>query len=175
MLRYKDEGLIKGINMARISKLLTDEVVCIAESGLAKLGKSGHCAIKLRAVIAAHKHGITEVARIFNITKASLISWIKHVKNGSLELLRVQEGRGPKRRLTEEHKQLIAEWVKSDPQVTIDKIRLRLKEEAGLEIGRSTVHRAMKALNFSYITPRPKHYKQKTNPEEAKKKSSTAD
>ena len=162
--------------MARISKLLTPEVVAVAESNLAKLGRSGSVAIKLRAISAAHRYGITSVAKIFNTTKATLISWIKHVKDGSVDLLEVQEGRGPKSILTEDHRKIIAQWMTADSQITIDQVKQKLLIETGINVGRSTVHRAMKTLDFSYITPRPKHYKQSPDAlPEAKKKSIRAD
>lgn len=162
--------------MARISKLLTPEVVAVAESNLARLGRSGSVAIKLRAICAADKYGITTVAKIFNTTKATLISWIKHVRDGSVDLLAVQEGRGPKSILTESHRKMIAKWMKANSQITIDQVKQKLLIETDINVGRSTIHRAMKELDFSYITPRPKHYKQAPDSlPEAKKKSVRAD
>ena len=161
--------------MGRTSKLLTQEVVDLAESNLEKLGRSGAVAIKLRAITSAHKHGITAVAKAFDTTKTTLISWIKHVKNESLDLLTVQEGRGRESILNDDHKAAIKQWMICDSQITIDKIKQRIMSEFGVDVGRSTVHRTMKALDFSYITPRPKHYKQAPNAlPEAKKKSSRA-
>ena len=40
---------------------------------------------------------------------------------------------------------------------------------------KSTVHRIMKKLDFSYITPRPKHYKQDPNDASEFKKKSTGE
>ena len=79
--------------MSRTSKLLTKETVEIAESNLLRLGKAGAVAVKLRAIISANKYGITTESKCFGITKSTLISWIKHVKNESLELLNVQKGK----------------------------------------------------------------------------------
>jgi len=165
-----------ALYMGRTTKLLTEEVVALSESNLQKLGKSGAVAIKLRAIVSAHKHGITFVAKAFGTTKTTLISWIKHVKNGSLDLLSVQEGRGRVSALTDKHKDIIKGWMTGDPQITIDKVRLKISSELKINVGRSTVHRVMKALNFSYITPRPKHHKQDpVITAEIKKKSSRAD
>jgi transposase len=161
--------------MARTTKLLTEEVVALSKSNLQKLGKRGGVAIKLRAIISAHKLGITKAAEAFDITKASIISWIKHVKEGSFELLSVQEGRGRVSKITDKHKTIIKGWLINDPQLTIDKVRLRIISELGIEAGRSSVHRAMKALDFSYITPRPRHHKQDAAiTTEIKKKSNRA-
>lgn len=163
-------------DMARTSKLLSEQVVAFAESTLDKLGKTGVVAIKLRAVTSAHKHGITAVANIFGTTKATLISWIKHVKSESLELLKVQEGRGRGSVLNASHKEMIKQWMSEDSQITIDKVRAKIIQETGISVGRSTVHRAMKQSGFSYITPRPKHYKQDSDSfSESKKKSNNED
>ena len=55
----------------------------------------------------------------------------------------------------------------------VDKIHQKLKTYFNLNVSRSTTHRAMKEVGFSYITPRKSHYKQdKKAAEEFKKKSS---
>jgi hypothetical protein len=54
--------------MARTSKLLTKEIVAFAESNLKHMAQYGAIAIKLKAIIAADKHGITQVAKIFDTT-----------------------------------------------------------------------------------------------------------
>lgn len=162
--------------MARKSQLLTEKVVETAKKSLKKLGKEGLIAIKLRAILSAYEHGITQTCKVFQITKTTLTSWIKHIKNESIEKLKVQKGRGPKSRISAEYKQSIQSWIQSDPQLTIDQIRRKLKDELGLDVGRSTVHRATQSLNFAYITPRPQHYKQDTEKlPEAKKKSKNND
>lgn len=161
--------------MARTSKLLTQEVVMAAKSELEKLGKNGAAAIKLRAIISANKYGVTFIAKAFGTTKASLISWIKHVKADSLERLNVQAGRGRKSLLTKANLEIIKQWITTDSQLTIDKLKQKIMKEMNIDIGRSTVHNIMQKLSFSYITPRPRHYKQDPNAvAESKKKSNRA-
>lgn len=158
--------------MARTSKLLTKEVVDFAKSALEKLGRSGAVAIKLRAIISANKHGITAIAKAFGTTKATMISWIKHVKDESLELLSVQEGRGRKFLLTNDQRDIVKQWVTEDSQITVDRLKQKILTEMNVKIGRSSVHRLMKDLKFSYITPRPRHYKQDPEAFAATKKKS---
>lgn len=146
--------------MAGISRKITDEVVKIAQNRLKKLGKDKYVAAKLQAVISAKKHGITKVAEVFNISRPTLFSWIKHVKEGHVERLNIAPGRGRKRKLTPEQVFTIKEWLKENSQLTIDQIKLRICKEFNVLISRSTTHRIMQSLNFSYITPRPKHHKQ---------------
>jgi len=157
--------------MARRSKLLTPEVVKQARLGLSSLGHQRKIALKLKAIIAAQKHGLTTVADIFGTTKATLLSWIKRLEE-SVEHLNVQSGRGRKSLLTPEEEATIKDWLSQDSQLTIDHLKLRIEQRLGKCLGRSTVHRLIKKLSFSYITPRPKHYKQDAKIlEEAKKKS----
>lgn len=159
--------------MAKKSKLLTKQVVEFANGKLEEIGRSGAVAIKLRAISSAYINGINVVAKVFGITKATLISWIKHAATGSVDLLTVQAGRGRKKVLTDIHKEAIAKWMSLDSQITIEEIKHKLKSCMGITCHRSTVHRAMQEVGFSYITPRPKHYKQSSvDLVEAKKKSS---
>jgi transposase len=157
--------------MARRSKLLTPEIIQQAQLGLEILGKNAAIALKLKAIIAAQKHGLTAVAEVFGITKASLISWIKRLDK-SLEQLNVQAGRGRKSLLNSDEEATVKTWLTQDSQLTIDHLKLRIEQDLGKVLGRTTVHRLIKKLSFSYITPRPRHYKQDLKTlEEAKKKS----
>ncbi|OAM06106.1 MAG: hypothetical protein TV41_04395 [Wolbachia endosymbiont of Dactylopius coccus] len=66
----------------------------------------------------------------------------------------------------------IERWIEENPNITIKEAKIRILEEFGLNMGKSTVHREMQKMKFSYITPRPVHYKQdKESQEEFKKKS----
>ncbi len=161
--------------MSRTSKLLTPEVVRKAESGLAIIGKKGGVAIKLMAIISAKKNGITNVANVFGTTKATLIAWIKKLDE-SIEELSVQAGRGRKRLLSPEEEVVIKGWIGQDSHLTLDHLKIKIQDEFGVCMGRTTVHRLMKRLRFSYITPRPRHHKQDPKTfEESQKKSHSAD
>lgn len=162
--------------MARPTKLLTEEVVLKAKNGLEKMGQTGGVAIKLRIVIAASEHGITEVCRIMKVTKKSVIEWIKALRDGGVQALTVKPGRGRKPLLSLEQEQVVKEWVENDSQITIPLLQHRLKQEFGITMARGTTHNLLKRLKYSYITPRPIHHKKSSeNEEETKKKSSKKD
>ncbi|HQS83336.1 MAG: hypothetical protein B7Y25_00340 [Alphaproteobacteria bacterium 16-39-46] len=116
-------------------------------------------ALKLKAIISAKQHGLTTVADVFGTTKATLISWIKRMDE-SLDQLNVQPGRGRKSLLSIEEETMVKEWLSQNSQLTIDRLKIKIEEEMGKCLGRSTIHRLMKKLSFSSITPRPRHYKQ---------------
>ena len=143
--------------MARVSNLLSDDVVTACNVGLKKLGKVGVVAGRLQIILAAKKHGINEVCRVHNISRTTLTDWIRRLKNGTIEDLQNK----PKRpqSLLMPHEGTIREWIEQDPNITIKKLIIITGERLGIFVGQTTMRRIVKKLNFSYITPRPSHYK----------------
>ena len=146
--------------MASFSKLLDDQVVEKAKNQLKEIGKTALMSRKLEAVISAHKHGISQVAKVYDITRATLTSWIKHIKNDAMEKLNAPPERKKRNKLNDSQRQIILEWIKADSQLTIKAIRIKIAESFNIILGKSTVHREIKKLNYSYIKPRPQHFKQ---------------
>lgn len=158
--------------MRKKSKLLTTDVVELASDELKKLGSYGYISKKLCAVIASSKHGITNVAKIYDISKVTLISWIKHVRCGNLSKLAAPPERKRKTKLSNAQMEDIKSLIEADPDITIKALRIKIENLYGIILGASTVHRIITKLKFSYITPRPSHYKKdEVALEEFKKKS----
>ncbi len=160
--------------MTQTSKLLSDELLSKAEEGLKKLGKYGVIASRLQIIIAAKKHGITQVCNVHGISRTTLTDWIKRLKKaGNIQAL-ANQPKKPKSPLNQ-HLLTIRKWIEQDSNLTAKEITIRIEEKLGLVVSTSSIYRLMKKLNLSYITPRPKHYKQKAeSAEEFKKKSSRA-
>jgi transposase len=158
--------------MPAISKLLDDSVVSRAQEGLKQIGKSAIISRKLQAIISAKTHGISKVAAIYNVTNKSLTFWIKSLRNGSLSDLVPKNKATRKPLLSDASSKIILKWLEQDSDLTIKKIRLKIKKEMQIIVSKSTVHRFIKKLGFSHITARPVHYKQdKEKLEEFKKNS----
>jgi transposase len=156
-----------------IFKFPSQNLVLSATEGLKKLGKSGSVARKLQAIIAAKKYGITRTAEFYTMNKKTLIQWIKELKQKSLKGLEVQAGRGRKPLVTAAQEIEIKKWISENCNITINQLRLMILENMSVNLSSATVHRIMQRLKFSYITPRPRHYKQDQNlKNEFKKKSS---
>jgi len=149
--------------MASFSKLLDDQVVEKAKNQLKEIGKTALMSRKLEAVISARKHGISQVAKVYDITRTTLTSWIKHIKNDAIEKLNAPAERKKKNKLNDLQRSQILEWIKTDSQLTIKAIRIKIEESFNVAISKSTVHREIKKLNYSYIKPRPQHFKQNQN------------
>lgn len=156
--------------MSAVSRIVRDEVLEIANRQLKEFGKDKDIAAKLQAVISAKIHGITKVSEVFNMSRPTLFSWIKHVKQNPPKRLTVASGRSQKKMLSDEPIALVKGWIEGDTQLAIEQLHRPIHNELNLSLSRSTPHRLRLPLNFSYITPRPNHYKQ--NPlhkEEVKK------
>ena len=153
-------------------QLITEKLSKRAVQRLQHLSKDNREAIRLRAIVAAKEHGMTIVAKIFNVNSNTIRSWAKRFESGDVSNLAYQAGRGRKGKLADEHLATINTWVQDDSSITIAKITSRLKDAFGIESSKSAVHRVLQKLKLSYITPRPVHYKQdKKAQEELKKKS----
>lgn len=146
--------------MPATSKLLDDLTFIRAQEGLKQMGKSAIISKKLQAIISAKTHGISKVAAIYNVTNKSLTFWIKSLRNGSLSDLTPKNKATRILLLGEVEKKIILQWLEKDADLTIKKIRLKIKKEMQITVSKSTVHRLIKKLGFSHITARPIHYKQ---------------
>ncbi len=71
-----------------------------------------------------------------------------------------------------EHRQEVKRWLSIDPNITINRVKIRLEEQFGIKISSATTHTIMKAAGFSRITARSVHYKQEKEKLEEFKKNS---
>lgn len=158
--------------MGLTTRLITEEVYNKGKAILENLSQTNRSAIRLRAIVSAKDHGVNLVAKVFGISSNTLRSWVKGFTAGELEGLDYKVGRGRKSNINEEHQIAIYQWIKENCNLTLDQIVIKLDESFKVKTSKSAVHRLLQKLNLSYITPRPKHYKQNQNLQaEFKKKS----
>lgn len=146
-----------------------------AKNGLMQLQSQGTAANKLKAIMASYKHGAKKVSEILDIDITSIHKWtVKLKKDGYKALINRAKHQGGIK-LKQVHKDKIKQWIEQDSNISITQVQNKLKKQFNLEVSRSTVHRAMKSVGFSYITPRQAHYRQdKKEADKFKKKSSKA-
>jgi transposase len=158
--------------MGLSTRLITEEIYNKGKAILANLSQNSRSAIRLQAIVSAKDHGVNLVAKVFDINSNTLRSWVKSFAAGELEGLDYKAGRGRKGKILEEHQIAIYEWIKEDCNLTLDQLVIKLWDVFKIKSSKSAVHRILQKLNLSYITPRPKHYKQNQNLQaEFKKKS----
>ena len=158
--------------MARKSKAISDALYDQAKKSLKEMGRSGEAGRRLQAIISAKTKGITAVSEVYGITRTTLMSWIRKFEKESTQGLSIKAGRGRKTKIGSESEPEIRKMIQENPNITIDELRIKITQKFGVTLGRSTVHRLMKKLSFSYITPRPRHYKSNVSLQEDFKKKS---
>lgn len=151
--------------------LITSDIYQKSIKALEEINSISRAAIRLKAIISAKEHGVSITAKVFNISSNTLRSWVKSFSQEGVAGLNYKNGRGRKSSLTEEHCKEIAIWVKDDCNITIAKIVDKMKNIYHIQTSKSSVHRALHKMNLSYITPRPKHYKQNKNDRDEFKKN----
>lgn len=158
--------------MPKVTKIIDQELVKNASDALAKLGDDGIVAIRLRAIIASHKHSIKTVSEVFGINRSSLHRWVLLFKDGGIEALKNMK-KPSRSKLKEEQQLLVKSWVEGDNTITIKKLGIMIKEEFGFPLAKSSIHRMLINLGFSHITGRKKHYKANDSAQAEFKKKST--
>ena len=127
-------------------------------------------------MMTAKECGVGLAVKAFGISRSTLQLWAnRYIKEG-VEGLEYKKGRGRKSHLEEMHYEAIKQWVKENNGVTLRELVIKLEENFKIKTSQPAVHRVMKKLNLSYITPRPVHHKQdKKLQDEFKKKSQNTD
>lgn len=144
-----------------VSKVIGNDIALKARVALAKLKSKGSLANKLKALIAANEHGVKKVSEIFNVSRTAIYRWANELDKNGLEVMMINKARhkgGIK--LKKQHREAIKGWLEENPNISIFQVKENLAKEFDLFVSKSTVHRAMQSVGFSYITPRKKHYKQ---------------
>lgn len=78
----------------------------------------------------------------------------KEIKHGSPRKLINKAKHQDGIKLKASNKREINNWLLKEPNMTIEAVKERLLETLGIEVSKSTVHRAMRSCGFSYITGR---------------------
>ena len=159
--------------MTRVSSAISNKLLEKCEITLKQQGKTGEISRRLQAIISAKHHNISKVSSIFGITRVTMMKWIKDFDKESIGGLIVKKGRGRKRILSKDYEDRIYKIIKKNPNITAKELKKVIENDLLKTVGIATVYRLMRSLGFSYITPRPTHYKQdKEAVEDFKKKSS---
>lgn len=159
--------------MTRTTKAISDELLVSCKKDLKRLGPRGENGRRLQAIISAKEHGILQVAKIYNISRETLMRWIRKFSESGCEGFSVKSGRGRRAKLSHKQKEEIHEYIsKEGARLSSKKLKFAISERFGIEVSTVTAYRILKDSGFSYITPRPSHHKKdKVLQEEFKKKS----
>jgi len=146
--------------MGLAPQLITEEIYKKAVSRLSNISQDNRAAIRLRAIVSAKEQGVNVVSKVFGVSTNTIRNWIKSFADEDLHGLEYQSGRGRKSKLSAQHLKEILTWTQENPNITIAAIVEKIKGSFGINSSKSAIHRVLKKLDLSYITPRPVHHKQ---------------
>jgi len=163
--------------MSRTTNAISDKLCEVCKIELKKQGIRGETGRRLQAIISAKKHGIKAVAKVYNISRSTLMRWIARYEHGGVESFAVKAGRGRRCKLSDKQKIEIQKHIeKNGATLSSKELKAFIRDAFNVCISVITAYRLLKNLGFSYITPRPIHHKQNAASHEGfKKKSRTAD
>ena len=99
-----------------------------AQDLLIELKSQGVAANRLKAIIASFNHPIKTVADIFDVDSTTITRWANKLKKSGLKGL----VNAPKHLdgiiVKSEHRQQVQKWLKSDPNITIGRVKIKLEE-----------------------------------------------
>lgn len=156
--------------MGMTPKFLKQDTLSKITSFLKSKKQDAEVIKKLEILIIASKKGIKATADFYEISRHTITNWAKCADSEQFDQLAYS--REPKRPTMFNYKirSVMHEWIKNDPNLTINIIKMRLEEQCSITPSKSTVHREMRKLKLAYIKPRPKHYKQSAEKVESFKK-----
>ena len=159
--------------MSRTTNAISDKLCEKCRLELKIQGVRGETGRRLQAIISAKSHGIKAVAKIYNISRETLMRWIRRYEAGGVESFAVKAGRGRPCKLSKEQEVELKRYIeKNGATLSAKELSIFVKKIFNINISAITAYRMFKKLGFSYITPRPVHYKQdRTSHEGFKKKS----
>ena len=153
------------------SRFLKLELIENCKQTLKKQGQRGEIARRLQAIISADNYSISEVAKIYSVSRNTIANWIKSFEKSSEKGLCIKKGRGRKPIIDSIKAKEIKNMLDKNPNITIDKIKIFIMEKYNLKTSRSTIYRVIKKLGFAHITARPIHYKSNIQEQEIFKKN----
>ena len=156
--------------MGRKMTVINKEEVTRAEEAL-KVTKEGRESFRLRAIIASFKHSVKEVCKTYAVSRATMHRWMTRFKSKGVAALK-NASKPSRSKFSPAQKAVLQEWIEANPCETLKSLVLRCKEEWGLSISLSAMHRNLQLLGFANITGRKMHHKASKEDQEKFKKNS---
>ena len=163
--------------MARPKEIIDRQLVRKAQRQLAQRS-TDRVVIRLLAIVKAGEYPITEVAQFFEVSRDTISRWIKRFRAEGVAGLRDRpKGHNPSK-LSNSHKQQIAEWLERGTEAqgepvhwTLEKVQRALKQEYGITISLMPLWLYLRRMGFRLKVPRPVHAQADRRAQEAFKKN----
>ncbi|RZI46795.1 helix-turn-helix domain-containing protein [Rickettsiales endosymbiont of Peranema trichophorum] len=150
MERYVIFVTTEEVEMGLSPQLITESLYVEAVRELSNLREDNRVGMRLRGIVSAKEHGVNVVSKVFNITTNTLRAWVKGYRDNGLSGLYYKPGRGRKSKLQENHCDAIKQWLEEEPNLTLSKLVVRLKEVFDLDTSSAGVYRTLLKMKLSY-------------------------
>ncbi|RZI45777.1 hypothetical protein EDM53_04700 [Rickettsiales endosymbiont of Peranema trichophorum] len=105
-----------------------------------RFGIRGENGRRLQAIISARTHGISQVAKIYNISRETLMRWISKIKTGGVKNFAVAAGRGRRSKLESKQELELQRYIEEHgAHLNTQKVRVFVKENFDIDISKATV------------------------------------
>ncbi|NJR16497.1 MAG: IS630 family transposase [Calothrix sp. CSU_2_0] len=94
-------------------------------------------------------HKVNDLAKIFHVTRLTIINWLNDWDDFSLVGLYDEKGRGRKSKLNDEQKLQVKQWTKENSR-NLHVVVKNVREEWGIYISKDTVKRIINFFNMSW-------------------------
>lgn len=166
-----------GTIMARPKFVFSAELASRAQVDLETLDQHGTIQ-KLRAIIAASKFPISNVAEVLGVASETIWRWARAYDQEGLEGLYPKSRRAKPSKLTLEQKSKVLKWIDecktpsgSAVHWTLERLRQAIIDQFGVTLGINTIWVWLRKENRKLKVPRPHHYKGSPEAQEAFKKT----
>lgn len=163
--------------MARPKSVFSDELARRAQKDLSALDKHGVIQ-KLRAIVAASKLPIANVAEVLGVATETIWRWGKAYERQGVEGLYQKPRRAKPSKLTPAQKEQVLAWIDEGrtpdgKQVhwTLERLRQAIIEQYDLTLAQNTIWVWLRKENRKPKVPRPRHYKGDPEAQESFKKT----
>jgi transposase len=121
---------------------------------------------RLQAIISTENQPVQIVAAVIGISRMTLCRWIKRFRMSGINGL-CDKPKGHKAsKLGEKEREFISKWLnegknsKGKPiHWTLPKLVIEIKNEFGIQVGKTSLWRTLKKMKFVMKVPRPVHAK----------------
>jgi transposase len=119
------------------------------------------------ALLALRGREKLEIAELLGMAKSTVEHWAYTYRDAGIEALRGKTRRGGSPKIRGETARLLKDRIDAGPRESDGVCTLRgkdirriAKEELGVDVGLSSVYRALERMGYSCLSPRPRHEKQ---------------
>ncbi|MCK5059094.1 MAG: helix-turn-helix domain containing protein [Candidatus Aminicenantes bacterium] len=106
-------------------------------------------AIQLKAILVCAHYPAKQVAEIFGVSTRTVSRWIDKFKSQGIEGLKDKPKGHLKAKLTDNHKEIIKDWIESGNLWTLRQLKIKIENDFKINISTTALWNHLKKMNLS--------------------------